>query len=83
VRDHVLAVFVPLAVAPSAAELLVGIRNSRRNGRRPVHRLATAAQARGITGGTGNYSGANGTIELVESGHDVSSKNTLTFRLIP
>jgi hypothetical protein len=36
-----------------------------------------------ITGGTGKYVGASGTIEVVESGHDVSVKNTLTFRLIP
>jgi hypothetical protein len=36
-----------------------------------------------ITGGTGTYVGASGTIEVVESGHDVSVKNTLTFRLLP
>ena len=36
-----------------------------------------------ITGGTGKYVGAEGTIEAVESGHDISDKNTLTFTLIP
>src|SRR3954471_24572701 len=36
-----------------------------------------------ITGGTGRYVGAKGTIEVVESGHDISDKNTLTFTLIP
>jgi hypothetical protein len=43
----------------------------------PPHKLVA------ITGGTGKYVGANGTIEVVESGQDVSVKNTLTFRLIP
>ena len=43
----------------------------------PPHKLVA------ITGGTGKYVGARGTIEVVESGHDVSVKNTLTFRLIP
>ena len=43
----------------------------------PPHKLVA------ITGGTGKYVGASGTIEVVESGHDVSVKNTLTFRLIP
>ena len=43
----------------------------------PPHKLVA------ITGGTGKYVGANGTIEVVESGHDVSVKNTLTFRLVP
>jgi hypothetical protein len=43
----------------------------------PPHKLAA------ITGGTGKYVGASGTIEVVESGHDVSVKNTLTFSLIP
>jgi hypothetical protein len=43
----------------------------------PPHKLVA------ITGGTGQYVGARGTIEVVESGHDISAKNTLTFRLIP
>jgi hypothetical protein len=43
----------------------------------PPHKLVA------ITGGTGKYVGANGTIEVVESGHNLSNKNTLTFRLIP
>jgi hypothetical protein len=43
----------------------------------PPHKLVA------ITGGTGKYVGANGTIEVVESGQDISVKNTLTFKLIP
>ena len=42
----------------------------------PPHKIAA------ITGGTGKYVGASGEIEVVESGHNVSVKNTLTFRLI-
>jgi hypothetical protein len=42
----------------------------------PPHKLVA------ITGGTGKYVGASGTIEVVESGRDVSVKNTLTFKLI-
>jgi hypothetical protein len=43
----------------------------------PPHKLA------GITGGTGKYVDAEGTIEVVESVHDISDKNTLTFTLTP
>lgn len=43
----------------------------------PPHKLVA------ITGGTGKYIGAAGAIVLIESGHDVSSKNTLTFRFVP
>jgi hypothetical protein len=43
----------------------------------PPHKLAA------ITGGTGKYIGAAGTIEVVESGHNISDRNTLTFTLLP
>ena len=43
----------------------------------PPHKLVA------ITGGTGRYIGAGGTIEVVESGRDVSDRNTLTFTLLP
>ena len=32
--------------------------------------------------GTGKYVGAKGTITAVESGHDISNKNTLTITLL-
>ena len=43
----------------------------------PPHKLVA------VTGGTGKYVGAKGTITAVESGHDISNKNTLTFTLTP
>jgi hypothetical protein len=43
----------------------------------PPHKLVA------ITGGTDRYVGAGGTIEVIESGRDVSDRNTLTFTLLP
>jgi hypothetical protein len=45
-------------------------------GRQPPHKIAA------VTGGTGRYIGARGELTLVESGHDNSPHNVLTFRLL-
>lgn len=45
-------------------------------GRQPPHKIAA------VTGGTGRYIGARGELTLVESGHDNSPRNVLTFRLL-
>jgi hypothetical protein len=45
-------------------------------GRQPPHKTAA------VTGGTGRYIGARGEMTLVESGHDNSPHNVLTFRLL-
>jgi hypothetical protein len=45
-------------------------------GRQSPHKIAA------VTGGTGKYIGARGQMTLVESGHDNSPHNVLTFRLL-